>query len=158
MTHNQFESHDYNSNNTISYQSIVEYHWNKCTISLFKKLRKQRVKHNAKHCVIKELHSLLNLFCIETFPMPRHDYGIERVMSLLYAPRNLVFWMYDVLILLVRSSRPRPREKKNDNINIVEDPSCRLRIWSQLNDGKIEPMKAKGKIRDLLFISVISPN
>ena len=47
------------------------------TMSLFKKLRKQRVKHNAKHCVIKELHSLLNLFCTETFPMPRHDYGIE---------------------------------------------------------------------------------
>ena len=35
------------------------------------------MKHNAKHCVIKELHSLLNLFCIESFPMPRHNYGIE---------------------------------------------------------------------------------
>ena len=66
--------------------------------------------------------------------------------------------MYDVLILLVRSSRPRPGQKKNDKINIVEDPSCRLRIWSQLSDGTIEPMKAKGKIWDLLFISVISPN
>ena len=51
--------------------------------------------------------------------------------------------MYDVLILLVRSSRPRPRQKKNDKLNIVEDPSCRLRVCSQFNDGKIEPVKEK---------------
>ena len=55
--------------------------------------------------------------------------------------------MYDVLILLVRSSRPRPHQKKKKNddkkINIIEDPSCRLRVCSQLNDEKIEPMKAR---------------
>ena len=66
-------------------------------------------------------------------------------VPLMHPKKIRIFWMYDVLILLVWSSRPRPHQKKNNKkINIVEDPSCRLRIWSQLNNGKIKPMKAKG--------------
>ena len=37
-----------------------------------------------------------------------------------------------------------PARRKMIKINIVEDPNCRLRIRSQLNNGKIKPMKAKG--------------